>query len=101
MLKYSNEILIKDVVALIFKTHIKAYQIEDFDADDIDYLVKKFSNIYKDYIIDCFKELDIQTIRVEGKSYVPIDEIMIKVSNVLASKLAIEIILLELKSKME
>jgi len=38
---------------------------------------------------------------VEGKDYVPIEEIMIKVSNILASKLAIEIILLELKSKME
>jgi len=101
MLKYSNEMLIKDIVALIFKTHIKAYALEYFTDEDVDYLVKKFSNIYKDYIIDCFKELDIQTVNVEGKDYVPIEEIMIKVSNILASKLAIEIILLELKSKME
>jgi len=101
MLKYSNDILIKDAITAILKTHLKAYDLENFIEDDINYLIKKFSNIYKDYIIDSFKELDIQIINVEGKNYIMMEELMTKVSNILASKLAIEIILLELKSKME
>ena len=101
MLKYSNDVLIKDAITAIFKTHLRAYELEDFTDDDVNYLVKRFSNIYKDYIIDSFKELDIQTITIEGKSYIMMEELMAKISNVLASKLAIEIILLELKSKVE
>ncbi len=97
MLKYSNEMLIKDAIAFIFKTDIKAYKLENFVGDDIEYLIKKFSNVYEDYIMDSFKKLDIQTVTIEGKNYILMSELMSKVASILASKLAIEIILAELK----
>ena len=99
ILKYSNDVLLKDTIAIIFKTHMKAYGIEDFTDNDLEYIVNRFSSIYKNYIIDSFKELDIQTVYINGKNYVEIQELMSNVSNILASKLAIEILLLELKSK--
>ena len=39
MLKYSNDILIKDAITAILKTHLKAYDLENFIEDDINYLI--------------------------------------------------------------
>ena len=99
LLKYSRKILVRDSILSIFKSYIKSYNLEsEISEEDLDKMVDYFSKTYMDYIIRGFEGLDIQTLNNE---YVTTNELMTKVAGMLASKLAAEILMLDIVLKYE
>jgi len=93
--EYRKYVLIRDSIAEIFRTYIEGYKLELSDIE-IEKLTDRFEKGYKQYIIDTFLELDIQTKEINGINHIVIDELMSKVAGVVASKLAAELLMIEI-----
>jgi len=82
----------------MFKAYIEALHLEVSDSR-IDILVDKFFEVYQNYVMDAFEELDIQTCEIDGVNFITIEELMAKIVNIVASKLTVELLLVEVKNK--
>ncbi len=100
--EYTKNVLINDAIIAIFITYLKSFNIEEGFTDEcLDKVVNKFTSIYHDYVTSTFEDLDIQTFKINDVNYIGIDELMIKVAGIIASKLAAEILLLEMIGKLK
>ena len=99
---YTKSMLLKDAIAAIFMTYLKGFYLEDeFDEERFEKLTTKFSSMYHDYVAASFEDLDIQTFHKDGINYIGVDELMLKVAGIVSSKLAAEILLLEVIGKLQ
>jgi hypothetical protein len=96
LLKYTKSLLVYDAIRTMFKAYIGALNLEVSDSK-INLLVDKFFEVYQDYVIDSFEELDIQVIEKDGANYIMIEELMAKIVNIVASKLTVELLLVEVR----
>jgi len=95
--EYRKYMMIKDSIAEIFQTYIIGYGLSDkLSSKDVERLADRFEKKYKDYVMDTFIELDIRTKEVGATNYIMVDELMSKVAGVIASKLAAEILMIEI-----
>ncbi len=102
LLKYSRKLLVHDSIISMFKSYIKSYSLgSKISEEDLHRMVSHFSEIYTDYITRSFEELDIQTLEVENAPRIVRNELMTKVAGMLASKLAVEILMLDIVLKYE
>jgi len=102
LLKYSRKILVHDSIVSIFKSYIKSYDLESMILEeDLQRMVDYFSDTYMDYITRGFEGLDIQTLDIDGVPHIAVKELMTKVAGMLASKLAAEILMLDIVLKYE
>jgi hypothetical protein len=94
--EFTKSILLKDAIAAIFMTYLKSFQLEGIFSDDVfEKLTEKFDGMYHDYVAATFVDLDIQTFEKDGINYIGVDELMLKIAGLISSKLAAEILLLE------
>jgi len=99
--EFTKNMLLRDAIAAIFVTYLKNFNLEDkFDEERFEKLTNKFDSMYHDYVAATFEDLDIQTFQKDGINYIGIDELMLKIAGVVSSKLAVEILLLELIGKL-
>jgi len=97
ILEYKKYLTIRDSISEIFKTYIEGYGLSNkITSVEIEKLTDKFEKEYKRYITDTFIELDIKTIEIDGVSRIGIDELMSKVAGIVASKLAAELLMIEI-----
>ena len=102
LLKYSRKILVHDSIVSIFKSYIKSFNLESTISEkDLERMVDYFSDTYMDYIVRGFEGLDIQTLTLDDATYIATAELMTKVAGMLASKLAAEILMLDIILKYE
>jgi len=100
--EYAKNLLIQDAIIAIFMTYLKLFNIEDnFSDERLDRVINKFTDMYHDYVTASFEDLDIQTLNLNGINYIGVDELMLKVAGVMSSKLAVEILLLEMIGKLK
>ena len=98
--EYNKYVLIRDSITEIFKAYIEGYGLSDkINKIEIEKLINRFEKEYKQYVIDTFLELDIQTKEINGVNFIVIDELMAKVAGVVASKLAAELLMIELVNR--
>lgn len=95
--EYRKYVVIRDSISDIFSTYIDGYGLTDkLNSKEIERLTNRFEQKYKKYIMDTFVELDIQITEMNGTNVIIIDELMAKVAGVVASKLAAELLMIEL-----
>lgn len=98
--EYRKYVLVRDSIATIFKTYIEGYELDDkLTTKTVEKLTDKFEKEYKQYIMDTFIALDIQTKKIDGVNFIVIDELMSKVAGVVASKLAAELLMIEIVNR--
>jgi hypothetical protein len=94
---YIKYVSIKDSIAEIFRTYIEGYGLgEKINNEEIELMTDRFEKEYQKYVMDTFLELDIQTKEINGTTFIVVDELMTKVAGVIASKLAAELLMIEL-----
>ncbi len=99
ILDYTRRMLVYDSIFDIFESYANAYGLieqEKISKEQIEHMVKRFEEMYQDYIAEMFKELDVQIIKVNGKDFIEIEELMTKVAGISAAKLAVEILIIEI-----
>lgn len=100
--EYTKNVLINDAIIAIFMTYLKSFNIEEeFTDERLDKVITKFNSMYHDYVTATFEDLDIQTFEVEGTNFIGVDELMLKIAGIISSKLASEILLLEMIGKLK
>ena len=98
--EYRKYVLVRDSIADIFKSYIEGYKLDDkLTSKEVEKLTNRFEKEYKQYIMDTFVALDIQTIEKDGVDFIVIDELMSKVAGVVASKLAAELLMIEIVNR--
>ena len=98
--EYRKYVLVRDSIADIFKSYIEGYKLDDkLTSKEVEKLTNRFEIEYKQYIMDTFVALDIQTIEKDGVDFIVIDELMSKVAGVVASKLAAELLMIEIVNR--
>lgn len=98
--EYRKYVLIRDSISEIFNTYIEGYDlVTELLDEDIEKLTDIFEKEYKGYITDTFLELDIKTVEQNGVNYIAVNELMSKVAGITASKLAAELLMIELVNK--
>ncbi len=100
LLKYSRDLLVYDAVNTMFRSYLTAIHY-DMSDERLAGLVEKYLDMYKDYVIKSFEELNIKTIQNRNKNYIMIDELMVKVTNIVAAKLVAELLLVELRKEIK
>lgn len=100
LLKYSRDLLVYDAVNTMFKSYLTALHY-DISTEKLEELINKYLDMYKDYVIKSFEELDIRTIQNKDKNYIMIDELMAKLTNIVAAKLVAELLLVELRKEIQ
>ncbi len=99
--EYTKNVLLQDAIVEIFRTYLKSFQIENMvSVERLDLLIDKFNDTYHEYIMGTFEDLDIQTLDIDGVTYIGVEELMIKIAGIISSKLAAEILLLEICEKL-
>lgn len=99
---FTKSVLLRDAIAAIFITYLKGFHLEDeFDDERFDKLTDKFDSMYHEYVTSTFEDMDIQTFQKDGIRFIGVDELMLKVAGIISSKLACEILLLELMGKLK
>lgn len=99
--EYTKNVILQDAIVEIFRTYLKSFQIENrVPRERLDILVEKFNDTYHEYITGTFEDLDIQTLELDGVTYIGVEELMIKIAGIISSKLAAEILLLEMCEKL-
>ena len=98
LLKYSRKLLVYDSVNTMFKSYLTALRY-DIPDDRLEELVKKYLDMYMDYVVRSFEELDLQTMQTHDNSYITTEELMSKVTNLMAAKLTAELLLVELRKE--
>lgn len=100
--EYAKNVIIQDAIISIFLTYLKTFDIEDdFSKERLDKIIDKFTGMYQDYVTATFRDLDIQTFEIDKINYIGVDELMLKIAGLTASKLAVEILLLEMLDKLK
>jgi len=100
--EYTKNVMLQDAIISIFMTYIQSFGIEDeFSDERFEKLTKKFSGMYHEYVTATFEDLDIQTFNKNGINYIGVDELMLKIAGIISSKLAAEILLLEMIGKLK
>ncbi len=100
--KFSKGVAVQDAIVNIFRTYLQTFHLDVEISDDrFDLLIDKFTERYQVYIIKSFEDLDIQVQQVSQTEYILVGELMLKVAGLLASKLAAELLLLEVTGKLE
>ena len=98
--EYRKYVLVRDSIAEIFKSYIEGYRLSDkLTSKEVEKLTDRFEKEYKQYIMDTFVALDIQTTEKDGVDFIVIDELMSKVAGVVASKLAAELLMIEIVNR--
>jgi hypothetical protein len=98
--EYRKYMLIRDSIAEIFKGYIEGYELSDkFSNVEIKKLTDRFEKEYKQYVMDTFIALDIQTREIDGVNHIVVKELMSKVAGVVSSKLAAELLMIEIVNK--
>jgi len=98
--EYNKYVIIRDTIAEIFKTYIEGYKLVDkFNNVEIEKLTNRFEKEYERYVTDTFEELDIQIEEINGVNHIVVHELISKVAGVVASKLAAELLMIELVNK--
>lgn len=100
LLKYSRDLLVYDAINTMFRSYLTAIHY-DLTDDILDKLIKKYLVMYMDYIVQSFEELSLQTTQIGGKSYIIAEELMTKITNIVAAKLVAELLLVELRKKIQ
>lgn len=100
LLKYTRGLLIYDSVNTMFKAYLDAIHY-DITEEEMEKLVERYLEIYKDYIMRSFEELDIQTITKGKENFIMVDELMIKVTKIVSAKLIAELLLVELRKEIK
>lgn len=100
LLKYSRDLLVYDAINTMFRSYLTAIHY-DLTDDILDKLIKKYLVMYMDYIVKSFEELNLQTTQIGGKSYIIAEELMTKITNIVAAKLVAELLLVELRKKIQ
>lgn len=100
LLKYSRNLLVYDAVHTMFKSYLTAIHY-DIPDEELEKLVDKYLGMYNDYVVQSFEELDLKTIKTESKSYIMVEELMAKITNIVAAKLVAELLLVELRKKIQ
>lgn len=100
LLKYSRDLLVYDAINTMFRSYLTAIHY-DLTDDILDKLIKKYLVMYMDYIVQSFEELNLQTTQIGGKSYIIAEELMTKITNIVAAKLVAELLLVELRKKIQ
>ncbi len=99
ILDYTRRILVSDSIFDMFESYANAYGLienEKISKEQIEHMVKRFEDMYQDYIAEIFKELDVQVTKVGDQEFIEIGELMTKVAGVSAAKLAVEILIIEI-----
>ena len=98
--EYRKYVLIRDSIADIFKKYIEGCGLgNEWTTNEVEKLTDKFEKEYKQYTMDTFKALDIQTTKIDGVNYIVVNELMSKVAGITASKLAAELLMIELANQ--
>lgn len=100
LLKYTRELLVYDAVNTMFRSYINALHY-DVSEEKLKELIDKYLDMYQDYVIQSFEELNMQTIESNNKQFIMIDELMAKVTNIVAAKLVAELLLVELRKEIQ
>jgi len=100
LLKYSRDLLVYDAVHTMFKSYLTAIHY-DLPDKQLEKMIEKYLNMYMDYVVQSFEELNLQAIKTESKSYIMMDELMTKVTNIVAAKLVAELLLVELRKEIQ
>lgn len=100
LLKYSRDLLVYDAINTMFRSYLTAIHY-DLTDDILDKLIKKYLVMYMDYIVQSFEELNLQTTQIGKKSYIIAEELMTKITNIVAAKLVAELLLVELRKKIQ
>lgn len=100
--QFSKGVLVQDAIINIFRTYLQTFHLDVEISDDrLDLLIDKFTERYQVYIIKSFEDLEIQVQQVSQTEYILVGELMLKVAGLLASKLAAELLLLEVTGKLD
>jgi len=100
LLKYSRDLLVYDAVHTMFKSYLTALH-HDLPDEQLGKMIEKYLNMYMDYVVQSFEELDMKTIKYRNNNYIMIDELMTKVTNIVAAKLVAELLLVELRKEIK
>jgi hypothetical protein len=99
---FTKSVILQDAIVNIFMMYLKLFSLEDIiEPDRLDVLIDRFEKTYHSYIITSFEQLDVQIIKMNQTEYILVGELMAKVTNLMASKLAAELLLLEVAGKLE
>jgi len=99
--EYAKNVILQDAIVEIFRTYLKSFQIEDrVPRERLDLLIKKFNDTYHEYVTGTFEDLNIQTLQIDEVTYIGVEELMIKIAGIISSKLAAELLLLEMCEKL-
>ncbi len=97
ILEYRKYVLVRDSIADIFRTYVTGYKLDNkLTTQDIERLTDTFEKEYKQYVMDIFVALDIQTKEKDGVNVVVVEEFMAKVAGMASAKLAAELLMIEL-----
>jgi hypothetical protein len=100
--EYAKGVIIQDAIISIFLTYLKTFDIEDdFSKERLDKIIGRFTDMYHGYVAATFEDLDIQTFTIGEINYIGVDELMLKIAGLTASKLAVEVLLLEMLGKLK
>jgi hypothetical protein len=100
LLKYSRDLLVYDAVHTMFKSYLTALHY-DLPDEQLKKMIEKYLNMYHGYVVQSFDELNLQTVKTESKSYIMVDELMAKITNIVAAKLVAELLLVELRKEIQ
>jgi hypothetical protein len=100
LLTYSRGLLVYDSVNTMFRSYLTAIHY-NITNERLDELVKKYLDMYMDYVVRSFEELDLQTMQTHDNSYITTEELMSKVTNLVAAKLVAELLLVELRKEIQ
>jgi hypothetical protein len=99
--EYAKNVILQDAIVEIFRIYLKSFQIEDrVPRERLDLLIKKFNDTYHEYVTGTFEDLNIQTLQIDEVTYIGVEELMIKIAGIISSKLAAELLLLEMCEKL-
>ena len=97
LLKYTRKILLRDSINSIFKSYIRSYNLETKISNErLEEMIDHFIEIYKDYIDRVFEELDLMMTRTGDVTYLDMEELMTKMTGIIASRLVVELLLLDI-----
>jgi len=66
LLKYSRDLLVYDAVHTMFKSYLTAIHY-DLPDEQLEKMIEKYLNMYMDYVVQSFDELNLKTIKTESR----------------------------------
>lgn len=95
--EYRKYMMVQDSIADMFQTYVDGYGLNDvLTPEDVEKLIAIFEEEYKQYVMDIFVALDIQTKEKNGVKLIVAEELMSKIAGVASAKLAAELLLIKI-----